>query len=605
MRFSSKQEQLRQLLKEQYASLQQTFPIDRYQNLLALVRSSNRYYLENQQFNTASYISYSTSGLQKALSLCISTEGSQATTTLDSWADSTLQACCRLVEAERVLAYCDTGFMHMQQDNEADYKVWVASKKMPTEWREHEDIVAWTNLIRQTYTAEFHTLSTEKAYIQQQIADFARQWNGQASALYKTTRTIDDYYSRLGALHVKCMVAYTTYLASTIIGSCTFAVYRDVLGVLIGLALKQVDAQRIRRNVVGTTFTASTCDLSPMSCQNLTSNEPTTSQRSIVSELATLRNCIANELAMDAVNVVPTKDLALIETLAETLALDRATVRLALDAFTLDAENASYHASTMEVPAPPLIRLDEQHRIVSLEGLFTYPLFFLLRELKHWYSSEYHTASQLREEVFRQDVYALFADKRFVKSAGHVELRGTKGTLTTDVDALIFDRKTGALALFELKSQDPFAYSLQERIRQRDYFYSASRQVIASNEWVKRNGANVLLSRLDSKQVKRLKAQHVYIFVLGRYLAHFFDGPPFDSRAAWGTWSQVLRLTQGKPFGADDTNPIQSLYNKLMRDMPLALNDKPHELQEIEIAGNRIRVYPSFEVYRRNVQRNS
>ena len=256
----------------------------------------------------------------------------------------------------------------------------------------------------------------------------------------------------------------------------------------------------------------------------------------------------------------------------------------------------------MEVPAPPLIRLDEQHLIVSLDGLFTYPLFFLLRELKRRYSSEYHTASQLREAIFREDVYGLFADKRFIKSIRHVELRSTQGTLTTDVDALIFDRKTGALALFELKFQDPFAYSPQERGRQRDYFYGASKQVIAASEWVKRNGVNALLSRLDFSQVKRFKAQNVYIFVLGRYLAHFFDGPQFDTRAAWSTWAQVLHSVQGKPFGADDTNPIQSLYNKLTKDTPLTLNEKPRELQEIEIAGNRIRVYPSFEAYRRDVK---
>ena len=113
---------------------------------------------------------------------------------------------------------------------------------------------------------------------------------------------------------------------------------------------------------------------------------------------------------------------------------------------------------------------------------------------------------------------------------------------TTDLDALIFDRKTGALALFELKSQDPFAYSQQERTRQRDYFYAARKQVLASTEWVKRNGINTLLGRLDPQQVKRLKAQNVYIFVLGRYLAHFFDGPEFDTRAAWGSWPQVYGL---------------------------------------------------------------
>ncbi len=374
--------------------------------------------------------------------------------------------------------------------------------------------------------------------------------------LYEITPTIDYYYQRLGALSMKSMAPYTSYPASAIIGGYPFAIYRDIAGALLGFALKKLDACQIALNHHPTSF---------------------------------LRHALTQ----------PLDDTSLTEILTTTLALPPATIRLVLDAYTLDASNISYHSSVLAVPMPPLIRLDEQHRVASFVGLLTNPLFFLTRELKRKYSYEYHTASQLREEIFRQDVYALFADRRFVKSAGRVELRGATGTLATDVDALIFDRKTGALALFELKSQDPFAYSSQERLRQRDYFYSASKQVIASSEWVKRNGANVLLSRLDATQVKRLKVQNVYIFVLGRYLAHFFDGPPFDARARWGTWAQVLRLVNGKAFDANDANPIQSLFNKFGRDVPLILTDKVTlDVQEITIGNRHIHIYSSFEAYK-------
>ena len=204
----------------------------------------------------------------------------------------------------------------------------------------------------------------------------------------------------------------------------------------------------------------------------------------------------------------------------------------------------------------------------------------------------------MHEEVFRQELYELFSDKRFVRSAVRVELRGAKGELTTDVDALIFDRKTGALALFELKSQDPFAYSRQERIRQRDYFYNAGKQVLACVQWLNRNGANALLTRLDAKQVKHLKVQKTYIFVLGRYLAHFFDGPEFDRRAAWGPWPQVLRLVNEAPFGPEEANPIQSLYNKLMKDTPLALARPVLDPREIRIGDRKLYIYPDFQAYR-------
>ncbi len=573
MHSSPKQERLRQLLQAHYVSLQQTFPSNKHDALLALIDANNRHYLQTWQNDSE----YTLTGLQKALSLCFSTEnstGEMPIEALDAWAHTTLQACRRLAEAERILAYCESGFLHMQQGNDTDYNVWVAGRKMPTEWREQRDLEDWTKGLKQTYVDEWNTLDAEKVSIQQQLAAFLA--NEGAFPLYTTTRGIDDYYHRLGMLYVRCMTASTTYPSDTTIGGCTFATYQDVLGVLIVLTLKHMDV--LSRD----SFSASFVAINHGGWNSKWVNVPQ-----------------SNQLGTGRDESVPTDDTLLINLIAETLRLDHGTARLALDALTLDAENVSYHTAIMEVPAPPLIRLDAQHRIVSLQGLLTYPLFFLLRELKRRYSSEYHTASQLREEVFRQDVYGLFADRRFVKSAGPVELRGTKGTLTTDVDALIFDRKTGALALFELKSQDPFAYSMQERIRQRDYFYGASKQVIAAHEWVKRNGANALLNRLDSAQVKRLKAQNVYIFVLGRYLAHFFDGAPFDGRAAWGTWSQVLRLVQGKPFEANEANPIQSLYNKLTRDTPLFV-DKPLAFQEIEIGDERIRVYPSFERYRRS-----
>jgi hypothetical protein len=116
-------------------------------------------------------------------------------------------------------------------------------------------------------------------------------------------------------------------------------------------------------------------------------------------------------------------------------------------------------------------------------------------------------------------------------------------------------------------------------------------------QWLNRNGANALLARLDPKLVKRLKVQKTYIFVLGRYLAHFFDGPEFDRRAAWGTWPQVLRLVGEVSFGAEDAHPIQSLYNKLVKDTPLAPSRPVLDVQEIAIGESNVYIYPDFQTY--------
>jgi hypothetical protein len=564
----TKQEQLCQLIDEQQERLRQTFPAHRGSAVVALTRARDWQYLKLQDTlhadtkRATTFHSYLySSGWYKALQLCFGNTAEAAPvspiitdSTLDAWADQVLLECDRLAAGEQVLAHCETGFMRMQQAGQKDFSAWIASKKMPTEWRERDDLAWWTNALAKTYEREMQELAVEKVSIQQQLEAFASQWQADVP-VYKTTREIDDYYSRLGTVRVKSMACHFLYPAQTLIGDCTVEMYRNVLAVLIGLALKHLDL-----------------------CRAFVVQHPA----------CTLRALLAT----------PHAAAPLIEAVSVTLGVDGAVIRRVVDAYSLSQGNVSYHCSVAGTPAPPLLRVDEQHLVWSLTGQLSEPFLFLTRELRRRYSYEYHTASHALEEVFRQDLYQLFSDKRFVRSAGSVELRGVQGDLTTDVDALIFDRKTGALALFELKSQDLFAYSRQERIRQRDYFYNAGKQVLACMQWLKRNGVNALLARLDSKLVKRLKVQRTYIFVLGRYLAHFFDGPEFDRRAAWGTWPQVLRLVNEVPFGAEDAHPIQSLYNKLMKDTPLTPSIPVLDVQEITIGESKVYVYPDFTTYK-------
>ena len=567
----TRQEQLRQLIDEQQERIRQTFPANRDSAVVALTRARDWRFLKLQDtLNVAtktapahnSYL-YS-SGWHKALQLCFGDAAGSpsvspvvADSALDAWADQVLLECDRLSAGEQVLAHCENGFMRMQQAGQKDFSAWIASKNMPTEWREREDLAWWTNALARTHEREMQELAVEKVSLQPQLDAFAGEWQADG-VVYRTTPEIDDYYMRLGVARVKGMACHFLYPAQTVIGGCTVELYRNVLAVLIGLALKHLDL-----------------------CKAFAAQHP--------------------PFALRALLAPPQTIVALTRLLSEALGVESAAIRRVIDAYSLSHENVSSHCSVASTPAPPLLCLDEQQLVWSLTGLLSEPLLFLTRELKRRYSYEYHTASHRHEEVFRQDLYHLFSDKRFVRSAGSVELRGTQGDLTTDVDALIFDRKTGALALFELKSQDPFAYSRQERIRQRDYFHNAGKQVLACAQWLNRNGANALLARLDPKLVKRLKAQKTYIFVLGRYLAHFFDGPEFDRRAAWGTWPQVLRLVNEVPFGAEDANPIQSLHNKLMKDTPLALSSLAPDMQEITIGESKLYIYPDFQTYKNRV----
>lgn len=350
----------------------------------------------------------------------------------------------------------------------------------------------------------------------------------------------DAFYLRQANLHVQMMSYQLGYPPDAMIGGCNVQTYRDVLARLIGWALRARDRGEAP---------------------------------------------------------APQSEDSLVAALASALVLNPAVIGRAIAGFTLDRESAGYHAAVPGVAAAPLIRLGPDRLVWSVHGLTTEPLFFLTRELRRRDAEAYHNTASLREAVFRQDLYALFADKRFVTSAGRIELRGVDGNVRTDIDAVVFDRKTGTLGCFELKSQDPFARSTAELARQRDNIHYANRQISGVLTWLKRHGADALLGRVDPRTAKTFRAQKVYPFVLGRYLAHFSDGPEPDRRAAWGTWPQLLRLRDGQPFRPTDANPLATLFTRLTNDTPTIQPPANAPSREIALGPARITVHPSYAAF--------
>ncbi|HET7092457.1 MAG TPA: hypothetical protein VFI22_03240 [Thermomicrobiales bacterium] len=293
----------------------------------------------------------------------------------------------------------------------------------------------------------------------------------------------------------------------------------------------------------------------------------------------------------------PRSEGALIAAIAMDLDGDAAAIGQAVAALTIDRTNAAYHAAVPGVAAAPLVRSDADSLVWSVRGLTTEPWFFLTRELRRRDAAAYHNAAYLREGIFRQDLYALFPDKRFVTSAGRIALRRESGDVRTDIDAVVFDRKTGALGVFELKSQDPFARSTAELARQRDNLLYANRQLSGVLAWLQRHDADALVNRVDAKTAKTFRAHKVYPFVLGRYLARFDDGPPPDRRAAWASWPQVLRLRDGRPFAAAEANPLAWLFARLTNDIPIIHPPADARPREIDLGAARLRVYPNFAAF--------
>ena len=288
---------------------------------------------------------------------------------------------------------------------------------------------------------------------------------------------------------------------------------------------------------------------------------------------------------------------ALNDSISVALGIDAASIGRIVSAFTLDGDNAAFHAEVPGIAAAPLVRFDDERLIWSILGLTSEPLLFLTRELRRRSAQEYHNSAYLREVVFRDDVYSLFRDKRFVTSSTRIELRRKGGDLRTDVDAAVFDRRTGTLGVFELKSQDPFSRSLAELARRRDNLMYSNRQVSGLLDWVKHHGADDLLGRIDRQTAKKYRVHKVFTFVLGRYLVQFNDGPEPDRRAAWGSWPQVLRLLDGFSVNPTDSNPIASLFTRMQKDSGIEYSTEAVPSRQILIGTITLTIHPSYDAY--------
>ncbi len=562
------QEQLRELIVAQQERLSASFPLDLPAAVDALTHARDSLYLTTERADScvppsdlAEKQRLYTLGWNKALELCLrhaQQKGGMVSPfaggAVGEWADHVLRECGRLGEAEQVLAHCETGYMQVQRSSERTFDAWAATRLKPADLREREDYEWWAASLARSSERELQELMGERPRVQKQLQVLAARGDTAAEMYATGDPYLDEYYRRLGRLYLQRMACQYTYPPDAVIGGCSFHLYLEVAALLIGWMLQHLDLCAAR----GERDTANAGGWS-----------------------SALRS-----------------ESALVHALAAALRQDTALIRLAVLPFVLDGENAAYHAARPGAAAPPLIRLDGERLAWSAVGLLTEPLLFATRELRRRYAQDYHNTAHLREERFRQDLYALFGDRRFVTSPRTIKLERDGGGLRTDLDAIVFDRKAGALGIFELKSQDPFARSTEERERQRDNFYHANRQVSAALQWLRKNDATSLLARVDTATAKRFKVHKVYIFVLGRYLAHFDGGPQPDRRAAWGSWPQVLRLVGEQPFSPSAASPISSLFNRLSNDVISRHEVGQASVREIEIGDVRLRVHPSFAAYR-------
>ncbi|HUB59477.1 MAG TPA: hypothetical protein VL978_02180, partial [Puia sp.] len=209
-------------------------------------------------------------------------------------------------------------------------------------------------------------------------------------------------------------------------------------------------------------------------------------------------------------------------------------------------------------PCPPFFELGDNLLVRSSHGCLDMPVFFLNRELKKRYKKDYFNAVNNREARFKKELYSLFPDRILkVKENIVIDVNDKR----TDIDAIVFDPHLKILGLFQLKWQDAFSTSMQER------FSRISNLIPKSVEWIEKiaawidtNNAGSILDRCKISDNDHL-INDIYLFVLARNHVHFSD-QALDKRAIWASWYQVIEAS-AKVKDLRHSDPIGEFAAKL------------------------------------------
>lgn len=312
---------------------------------------------------------------------------------------------------------------------------------------------------------------------------------------YQSTPDIDAYFAESARLYTERFYAQDLLGADDRMGGRPFSAYMAVLAVLSARAHKHLAFAQI-----------------------LLRRKP---------ELS-LRNLLTGVTGYDR----------LVKAVAGVLDAEEQEITEILKTLTLGPENASVHLSETGTCLAPLVRTTEDSILLPIYGLDINPILFLLTDLRSRYPSDWAVMANRREGRWIQELAEQFNSPGWTFNDKNLKLKHD-GKDVTDIDFAVFDRRDGALALMQLKWQQPIG--IDERQRRN----AGSNLTGECNAWIERvmgwlaiYGVEELVRRLGfpSAPTPRLR-----LVVLGRYHAHFTGSGVRDGRADWFDWQHVRR----------------------------------------------------------------
>lgn len=465
-----------------------------------------------------------------------------------SWADSAIIFAGKLGFCKQVLDYEKAKLVEIISPKENEFGFRYYNQEIGVEYFDRVSANFFRDEIIERWIEEKKAKKPfDENKIREQVKSIIQNPLGKLIS-YATTPEIDEYYNEVGHYHMLRLQGYDNFDTKDEFGSIQYWKYIDLIELIIGVAYMHRDA-----------------------CMELVNRNPNVDMHNILS-------------------YTYQKDKT-IKIYSNYLGVSDEEIENIISCFTLSKDNFEYYLSYPYVQPPIYFQVSNNMIIRSIAGCMGNPIRLLNNELKRKYKRDYDIAVTKREERFRKELFYFFQPDRIVKIPTGINI--TINDLKTDIDAIVYDTNTKTLGLFQLKWQDPFAHSMQERFsRISNLFPKAQEWIDKVKAWTENNNAKTILNSLQITKYapQATEINEIFVFVISRNHMHF-TGVKTDDSVAWGSWYQVIESVARIKTTFDD--PIRAMFVKLKSfspDQRMTREDVPSRLK-LDFKFSDYRVY--------------
>lgn len=437
---------------------------------------------------------------------------------LTKWAYSNILFCGKIEFCKQLIAYEKAGLIKIVKTSDNEFTFEYLIKNTGIERYDVQSYNFYTEkIVEQLISGKKKKNFFNEKKIKEELKKIIRSPDGRLIS-YVTTPEIDEYYAMEGHYHVLRLQGYDEFDRYDQFGGIEYWKYIDLIELVVGVALKHLDA-----------------------CL----------------ELKKMNN---NVNLHNVLSYTYYKDRTLKE-YAEYIGSDVEEVEQIFSCITLSKDNFEYYLDYPASPPPMYFQVSENMLIRSIAGCLSNPFSLLNRELKRKYKKDYDKALNNREKRFRNELFGFFPQDRIIKIPREINIsfRGMR----TDIDAVLFDTKTGTLGLFQLKWQDPYAKSMTERFsRITNMFPKANEWISKMKFWTSNNPYKTIINSLqiDKYYNGNTPINEICVFVISRNTINF-TGVEKDETVAWSSWYQLIEAEASIKTMFDD--PIREMFAKI------------------------------------------